>query len=234
MALSGDQWFLSKIFSKYVNRRLFHTLWCIGQKLIIITSTPHMRFSVLVLAWSWWDTRFIVSLNFIFISHKKKNQTKKKNTHTHSHTPTTTVTFTATLPHPKRNPNQNMKNNIPFKTIPASMGLCLELAYPITSCSESRDDSMDSAPFRHQLPLNSFIDSILRTVYHASAPAPPPPTDPHGARRQIIFTSSSPDACAAVNWKQPNCQSHPPIFIFLFSSLSLFFFGYLALQSEMN
>ncbi|KAI0285103.1 hypothetical protein BGY98DRAFT_930604 [Russula aff. rugulosa BPL654] len=90
-----------------------------------------------------------------------------------------------------------------LKTIPASMGLCLELAYPITSCSESRD-SMDSAPFRHQLPLNSFIDSILRTVYHASAPAPPPPTDPHGARRQIIFTSSSPDACAAVNWKQPN------------------------------
>jgi len=59
---------------------------------------------------------------------------------------------------------------------------------------------MDSAPFRHQLPLNSFIDSILRTVYHASAPPP----DPHGARRQIIFTSSSPDACAAVNWKQPN------------------------------
>lgn len=91
-----------------------------------------------------------------------------------------------------------------LKTIPASMGLCLELAYPITSYSESRDDSMDSAPFRHQLPLNSFIDSILRTVYHASAPAPPPPTDPHGARRQIIFTSSSPDACAAVNWKQPN------------------------------
>ncbi|KAH9999500.1 hypothetical protein BJV77DRAFT_977559 [Russula vinacea] len=88
-----------------------------------------------------------------------------------------------------------------LKTIPASMGLCLELAYPITSCSDSESrDSMDSAPFRHQLPLNSFIDSILRTVYHAS----PPPPDPHGARRQIIFTSSSPDACAAVNWKQPN------------------------------
>ena len=28
-------------------------------------------------------------------------------------------------------------------------------------------------PFRHQLPLNSIIDSILRTVYHASAPARP-------------------------------------------------------------
>ncbi|KAI0303064.1 hypothetical protein BC826DRAFT_1089488 [Russula brevipes] len=86
-----------------------------------------------------------------------------------------------------------------LKTVPASMGLCLELAYPITSRSESRD-SRDSAPFRHRLPLNSFIDSILRTVYHASAPPP----DGHGVRRQIIFTSSSPDACAAVNWKQPN------------------------------
>jgi len=30
------------------------------------------------------------------------------------------------------------------------------------------------------------------------------PDGAHGVRRQIIFTSSSPDACAAVNWKQPN------------------------------
>jgi CDK inhibitor PHO81 len=112
------------------------------------------------------------------------------------------------------------------------MGLCLELAYPITSCSESRDDSMDSAPFRHQLPLNSFIDSILRTVYHASAPAPPPPTDPHGARRQIIFTSSSPDACAAVNWKQPNCQSHLPSLSL--SSSSFFFLLFLSLFATLQ
>ncbi|KAI0301875.1 hypothetical protein B0F90DRAFT_1667714 [Multifurca ochricompacta] len=83
-----------------------------------------------------------------------------------------------------------------LKVVPASMGLCLELAYPITGSSNLRD----SAPFRHPLPLNSFIDSILRTVYHASAPPP----EGHGVRRQILFTSSSPDACAAVNWKQPN------------------------------
>jgi len=104
------------------------------------------------------------------------------------------------------------------------MGLCLELAYPITSGSgsgpgsdgESRDVSRDSAPFRHRLPLNAFIDSILRTVYH-HASAPPPTTttpDGHGVRRPIIFTSSSPDACAAVNWKQPNCQSPIPISFF--------------------
>ena len=181
----------------------------------------HMRLSVLVLTRSWWYPLYCFIELYILspLSLKKKN-----NTHTHSHAPTTRSLTT----------NEKKKTtNIPLKTIPASMGLCLELAYPITSCSESRDDSMDSAPFRHQLPLNSFIDSILRTVYHASAPAPPPPTDPHGARRQIILTSTSPDACAAVNWKQPNCQSHLPIsfslsFPFL-CSLSLscpsFFFG---------
>jgi CDK inhibitor PHO81 len=125
---------------------------------------------------------FYRSLNFILSNQKKKL----------THTTRCAITRTTLSP----------KKKLP-KTIPASMGLCLELAYPITSCSDSESrDSMDSAPFRHQLPLNSFIDSILRTVYHAS----PPPPDPHGARRQIIFTSSSPDACAAVNWKQPNCQ----------------------------
>lgn len=94
--------------------------------------------------------------------------------------------------------HNKQKNNI-TQIVPASMALCLELAYPITNSSSS--SSRDSAPFRHRLPLNSFIDSILKTVYHASAPPP----EGHGVRRQIIFTSSSPDACAAVNWKQPNC-----------------------------
>ena len=141
------------------------------------------------------------------------------------------------------NENKNKKK----KTIPASMGLCLELAYPITSgsCSgsdgESRDVSRDSAPFRHRLPLNAFIDSILRTVYH-HASAPPPTTttpDGHGIRRQIIFTSSSPDACAAVNWKQPNCQSPSVFFLFFFSNScllgnhrpSLFFFFFSIISS---
>ena len=98
------------------------------------------------------------------------------------------------------------------------MALCLELAYPITNSSSS--SSRDSAPFRHRLPLNSFIDSILRTVYHASAPPP----EGHGVRRQIIFTSSSPDACAAVNWKQPNCMSCLPTSSVLLIPYSLFCF----------
>jgi hypothetical protein len=128
---------------------------------------------------------------------------------------------TTKMTNPEKNKHNQKKKK---KTIPASMGLCLELAYPVTGGSgpgsddESRDASGDSAPFRHRLPLNAFIDSILRTVYHhASAPAPPTTTSPdgHGVRRQIIFTSSSPDACAAVNWKQPNCQSPSSVFFFL-------------------
>jgi CDK inhibitor PHO81 len=117
--------------------------------------------------------------------------------------------------------HNKQKNNI-TQIVPASMALCLELAYPITNSSSS--SSRDSAPFRHRLPLNSFIDSILRTVYHASAPPP----EGHGIRRQIIFTSSSPDACAAVNWKQPNCQSlfhitYSSVFYVLCSMFSVFF-----------
>lgn len=114
----------------------------------------------------------------------------------------------------KKTPPKPKKNQI----VPASMGLCLELAYPITNSSSS--SSRDSAPFRHRLPLNSFIDSILRTVYHASAPPP----DGHGVRRQIIFTSSSPDACATVNWKQPNCMSCLPTSSVLLIPCSLFCF----------
>ncbi|KAI0069093.1 ankyrin [Artomyces pyxidatus] len=79
-----------------------------------------------------------------------------------------------------------------IKALPASMGLCLELAYPVAATEGP--DSYDSP-----LLLNDFVDSILRTVYHASASP-----DGHGGRRKIIFTSFSPDACAAVNWKQPN------------------------------
>src|SRR5712675_1711817 len=131
-----------------------------------------------------------------------------------------------------------------MQTMPASMGLCLELAYPITTTSsttssrseEPKRDYSDSAPFRHRLPLNAFIDSILRTVYHAStttttaaAAAPTSPDGAHGVRRQIVFTSSSPDACAAVNWKQPNCQYHRPFFFSPFSFLSFFFFFFFPL-----
>ncbi|KAI0269321.1 hypothetical protein BC834DRAFT_820621 [Gloeopeniophorella convolvens] len=79
-----------------------------------------------------------------------------------------------------------------LKILPASTGLCIELAYPADGGTQAR-----------RLPLNAFVDAILRTVYHVSAP-PEARAHVHGARRQLLFTSFSPDACAAANWKQPN------------------------------
>ncbi|KAI0047270.1 cyclin-dependent protein kinase inhibitor [Auriscalpium vulgare] len=91
-----------------------------------------------------------------------------------------------------------------MKVVPSYMGLCLELAYP----SRKRFD-----PFRRLLPLNDFVDSILRSIYQTSV-------SPDGAigRRKIIFTSFSPDTCAAVNWKQPN---YPVFFASLCGRVSL-------------
>jgi len=76
--------------------------------------------------------------------------------------------------------------------LPVGFGICLELAYPTSKIRKAQS-------LRHQLDLNSFVDAVLRTIYHTSAML-------GGAysRRRIVFTSFCPDACGAVNWKQPN------------------------------
>ncbi|KAF8916800.1 hypothetical protein CPB85DRAFT_252669 [Mucidula mucida] len=74
--------------------------------------------------------------------------------------------------------------------LPSSVGVCLELAYPPASIRE-----------RHCLSrpkLNTFLDSVLRTIYQTRT------SDGPVTRRRIVFTSFSPDVCAAINWKQPN------------------------------
>jgi len=71
-------------------------------------------------------------------------------------------------------------------------GICLELAYPTSTIRKAHS-------LRHQLDLNSFVDAVLRTIYHTSATL-----GGAYARRRIVFTSFCPDACGAVNWKQPN------------------------------
>ena len=48
------------------------------------------------------------------------------------------------------------------------------------------------------------VDAVLRTIYDAPSPDGP------SARRNVVFTSSAPDVCAALNWKQPNCAFSPP------------------------
>ena len=49
--------------------------------------------------------------------------------------------------------------------------------------------------------VNVSVDCILRTIYQ-KRPGP----SGNGGRRRIVFTSFSPDVCAALNWKQPNCK----------------------------
>ncbi|KAI0677463.1 cyclin-dependent protein kinase inhibitor [Trametes maxima] len=78
-----------------------------------------------------------------------------------------------------------------LKLVPASYGICVELAY--APLRVRRRHSL-----RHQLDLNDVVNSVLRTVYDTSS------LEGQMARRPVVFTSFAPDICAALNWKQPN------------------------------
>ncbi|KAI0755453.1 cyclin-dependent protein kinase inhibitor [Irpex lacteus] len=78
-----------------------------------------------------------------------------------------------------------------LKLLPATLGICLELAYPSTSIQERHS-------IRHQVPLNDVVDAVLRTIYDITS------LEGHVGRRNVVFTSFSPDICSALNWKQPN------------------------------
>jgi len=68
----------------------------------------------------------------------------------------------------------------------------LELAYPATS-------TIQELNLGRRLDLNAYIDAVLRNIYGISA------TIGTDLRRKFAFLSFSPDVCAALNWKQPNC-----------------------------
>ncbi|KAF5370035.1 hypothetical protein D9758_001345 [Tetrapyrgos nigripes] len=79
-----------------------------------------------------------------------------------------------------------------LKTLPANIGICLEILYPSRKTRERLHLS-------RRLDLNQVVDSVLKTIYQTSMSP-----DTRITRRRIIFTSSCPDVCAALNWKQPN------------------------------
>ncbi|KAG7097239.1 hypothetical protein E1B28_004610 [Marasmius oreades] len=80
-----------------------------------------------------------------------------------------------------------------LKILPASVGVCLEVVHPTRSV-------MQGVSFSRRLDLNRVVDCILKTIYQTSVSLNGPPP----VRRRIVFTSFSPDVCAAINWKQPN------------------------------
>lgn len=95
-----------------------------------------------------------------------------------------------------------------LKIIPASLGVCLEVAYPTAPVLARR-------ALGHQVDLNDAVNAVLRTIYDITS------LEGHVGRRNVVFTSFAPDVCAALNWKQPNypvffasqcgrASAHPP------------------------
>lgn len=84
-----------------------------------------------------------------------------------------------------------------FKACPSEVGLHLEVRYPTES-------DVERLGIRDMLDVNVCIDSILNVVY-ANALGD---TNSRATRR-IVFSSFSPVACGALNWKQPNCECVP-------------------------
>ena len=54
---------------------------------------------------------------------------------------------------------------------------------------------------RRHLDLNLSVNAVFRTIRQTSSSL-----GGAFARRRVTFTSFSPRVCAALNWKQPNCN----------------------------
>jgi len=73
-----------------------------------------------------------------------------------------------------------------FHVLPEKVGFNIEMKYPMLH--ESEEEEMD----QYAVELNSFVDTILQTVY-----------DKMGARN-VIFSSFNPDICLMLSFKQPS------------------------------
>ena len=86
-----------------------------------------------------------------------------------------------------------------LQMLPSELGISLELAYASPAlCNLFQLNRCHD--------LNAFVDSVLSSVY--SALSSPDEARKTGKRRKLVFSSFSPDVCAALNWKQPNCKSY--------------------------
>lgn len=74
-------------------------------------------------------------------------------------------------------------------SLPSDLGVNLQLRY-------TRDFDARQQAINRVLELNTFVDSVLHTVYDSGKTSP---------GRKIIFSSFDPTVCSALNWKQPNC-----------------------------
>ena len=79
------------------------------------------------------------------------------------------------------------------QVLPLDVDTAFDLAYP----SQATRTSLSI----RGLELNSFVDSVLQTIFNVSDLLETPDT-----RRKVTFISFSSDVCFALNWKQPNCM----------------------------
>ena len=79
------------------------------------------------------------------------------------------------------------------QALPSEIGLNIEVRYPTPSdCTR--------LGIRNVVEVNAYVDAILSVVYANTLVST-------GGPRRTLFSSFSPVACAALNWKQPNCLS---------------------------
>lgn len=73
-----------------------------------------------------------------------------------------------------------------FTKLPKDVGFNMEMKYPMLH--ESEDEEMDA----YAVELNSFVDTVLQTVYDLAE------------GRNMIFSSFNPDVCLMLSFKQPS------------------------------
>ena len=98
-------------------------------------------------------------------------------------------------------------SHLSIQALPKGLGVCLNLAYPT-------DNIRRRHSLGRSLPLNLFVDVILAVVWNGTPPRSPTSKSTRASTpqsRKLVFTSSVPDVCVAVNWKQPNCACVPSL-----------------------
>lgn len=84
--------------------------------------------------------------------------------------------------------------------LPIELGINLELAYATPNIR-----AKFQLNYAHD--LNTFVDSVLTAAYNAlGGSSDSLKYKSESQRRKLVFSSFSPDICAALNWKQPNCE----------------------------
>ncbi|CAI2166042.1 19028_t:CDS:2 [Funneliformis geosporum] len=88
-----------------------------------------------------------------------------------------------------------------LKMLPSSLGVNLEIKYPTVY-------EMSRFCFSDILDINSYVDTILQTVYNYAQSQiinnRSGELNHKSTNRSVMFSSFNPAICSALNWKQPN------------------------------